>query len=270
MNYYFKKAPELALDTTLIQSLIDLDRQQLKLADNSYYDINQNKIRDLIKERCSQDKNHFFEVYGNNLERVASIVTWYLPNTIENTIVNQFKDFFNLLDELPEIRVQSIYGSQLPVHVDIHRTVSIIHPLQNHSNTWTKFYEHNSEIKSWQQHYNAIKDKSWPDCNNLWDCQFFPERIKKEVFNNPYTSRFFENRAPGIACTVVDPTQTTEVGQIEVIDFPWILNVNKCHSVYCPDPLDTKNPRLSLFFKWRNTTFIQIVDAYKTYVQSKI
>jgi hypothetical protein len=62
----------------------------------------------------------------------------------------------------------------------------------------------------------------------------------------------------------------TEVGQIEISNFPWVLNTNKCHSVYCPEPLDPTNPRLSLFFKWRKTTFVQVINAYQQYAKIKI
>lgn len=270
MNCYFEQAPDLALSQDLIQKLVGLDQQKLQLADNSNYNLDQNRMSNLIEEYYSQDKNHFFDVYGNNLVDMASVITWYLPTDLENAIVDQYKDFFNLLGELPEMRIQSIYGNQFPVHVDIHRTVSVIHPLQNHSNTWTKFYEHDNEIHFWKQHYAAIKDPSWPECDNLWDCQFLPDAIKQEVFDDPYTSRFFDNRAPGIACTMVDPTQVKEVGQIEIFNFPCILNIVKCHSVSCPDVPSIQNPRLSLFFKWRKITFIQAVNVYQQYVQSKI
>ena len=73
-----------------------------------------------------------------------------------------------------------------------------------------------------------------------------------------------------LTCSIVDPARVTEVGQIEISKFPWILNTNKCHSVYCPEPLKSTNPRLSLFFKWRKTTFVQVFDAYQQYAKIKI
>ena len=269
MNYYFEPAPGLALNQTLVQQLIKLDRDILAIADNSVYDMTEEKLNEVVESRHSKKEN-FFKFYGNNFDNLASATTWYLPAQLENFILDQYKSFFELLDEPPEIRIQCIHGKQIPIHVDFHRTVSIVHPLQNHSNTWTKFYNHDLDIEHWQLHYSALKDNGWPDCPSPWDFQYLPDNIKKELLNDPYTAGLLIDGIRKLTCSIVDPARATEVGQIEISKFPWILNTNKCHSVYCPESLKPTNPRLSLFFKWRKTTFVQVVDAYQQYAKIKI
>lgn len=266
MNYYFEPAQGLALNQDLVQQLIKLDRGILTIADDSVYDMSEEKLNEIVEVRHSKKEN-FLKFYGNNFDDIASVTTWYLPKQLENFILDQYKGFFELLAEPPEIRIQCIHGKQVPVHVDLHRTVSIIHPLQNHSNTWTKFYNHDLDGKRWQLHYSALKDNSWPDCASPWDFQYLSDNIKKELLKDPYTLGVLVDGIRNLTCNVVDPSRVTVVGQIEISNFPWILNTNKCHSVYCPELPTLTNPRLSLFFKWRKTTFVQVTDAYQQYIR---
>ena len=46
--------------------------------------------------------------------------------------------------------------------------------------------------------------------------------------------------------------------------------IDKCHSVYCADAPTDENPRLSVFFKWRETKFTQVLDVYNQFVKFKI
>ena len=189
---------------------------------------------------------------------------------MEKLLLSEYEYFFNLINEAPEIRLQAMTGVQLPVHVDRHRTVSIILPLKNHSNTWTKFYDHDIDILNWNNHYSNIKNQSWPDCKTPWEFEFLPEVIKTELLNIPGTYTLLTDRIRQSNATVVNPDQVTEVCQVKIDKFPYILNVNKCHSVYCPDAPTDENPRLAVFFKWRETKFTQVVDAYNQFVKFKI
>jgi hypothetical protein len=56
------------------------------------------------------------------------------------------------------------------------------------TNTWKDFLlkETHTPGSTWQYHYQAIKDPSWPECATLEDCANLPERIQQElrtVFN---------------------------------------------------------------------------------------
>lgn len=49
-------------------------------------------------------------------------------------------------------------------------------------------FGHNRDlINVWRQHYNNIKDPSWPACPNLKHFERLPKYIQQEILNNPYT-----------------------------------------------------------------------------------
>ena len=270
MNYYFEPAPYLSLNLNLKTELSNLDRSKLTIGDAAYYDMDPEKFNKIVEKNYPSEKQCFFDFYGDNFNNLATNTTWHLTEQLEKLLLNEYEYFFNLIDEVPEIRLQAMTGVQLPVHIDHHRTVSIILPLKNHSNTWTKFYDHDIDILYWNKHYSDIKDQSWPECKTLWDFNFLPEFIKQELLKNAYTHTLLTDRIRQWKLTIVNPDQVTEVCKVEIDKFPYILNVNKCHSVYCPDAPTDENPRLAVFFKWRKASFTQIVDAYTQYVQSKI
>ena len=271
MNYYFEPAPDLLLNLNLKTELLDLDRSKLTVGDKSTYDLDQVKMDGIVKKNYPNDKQCFFDFYGDNFANMASITTWHLPNQLEQSLLDEYEYFFNLINEAPEIRLQTIAGVHFPVHVDRHRSVSIVYPLKNHSNTWTKFYDHDIDILNWNNHYSNIKDQSWPDCKTLWEFKFLPEAIKTELLNIPGTYTLLTEGIRRLTPNpIVNPTQVTEVCQVKIDKFPCILNVDKCHSIYCPDAPTDENPRLSVFFKWRETKFTQVLDAYNQFVKFKI
>jgi len=263
MNYFFELAPGLTLTSELTFQLLNLDRDQLIQADDQEYDMNPNKLE---KVSVDLNKKNFEDFYGAEMNKSASCITWYLPDQLEEEILNNYKKFFQLVDDLPEIRLQSIFGMHIPLHIDKHRTVSIIHPLKNHNNTYTEFYTSQVETDQWQDHYRALKGDSWPDCSNIWEIQNLPEYIKNELLENSFTSKLLNgsrnNKNFLHHSTIGDPSLLKKIFEVEIESSPCILNVNKWHSVYCPDKFTEQNPRLSLFFKWRNTTFTHVVDAY--------
>ena len=271
MNYYFEPAPYLLLNLNLKTELSNLDRSKLTVGDKSTYDLDQVKMDGIVKKNYPDDKQCFFDFYGDNFANMASITTWHLPNQLEQSLLDEYAYFFNLINEAPEIRLQAIAGVQFPVHADRHRTVSIVHPLKNHLNTWTKLYDHDIEILRWNNHYSNVKDQSWPECKTLWDFKFLPEFVKQELLENAYTHTLLTEGIRRLTpSNIVNPTQATEVCQVKIDKFPCILNVNKCHSIYCPDAPTPENPRLSVFFKWRETKFTQVLDAYNQFVKFKI
>ena len=270
MNYYFEPASYLLLNLNLKTELLDLDRSKLTVGDESRYDLDQVKLNYIVKKYYPDDKQCFFDFYGDNFVNMASITTWHLPEQLEKSLLDEYEYFFNLINEAPEIRLQAIAGTHLPVHIDNARSVSIVHPLKNHSNTWTKFYDHDIDILNWNNHYSNIKDQSWPDCKNLWEFKFLPDAIKTELLNIPETYTLLTDRIRQTNSTVINPNLVTEVCEVKIDKFPYILNVNKCHSVYCPDAPTDENPRLAVFFKWRETKFTQVLDAYNQFVKFKI
>jgi hypothetical protein len=94
--------------------------------------------------------------------------------------------------------------------------------------------------------------------------------VTQELLENPYTHTLLTEGIRLKKTTVFNPTQITEVCKVEIDKFPCILNVNKCHSVYCPDAPTNENPRLAVFFKWQETKFTQVLDAYNQFVKFKI
>ena len=270
MNYYFEPAPYLLLNLNLKTELSNLDRSKLTIGDAAYYDMDPERFNEIVEKNYPDEKQCFFDFYGDNFNNLASNTTWHLTEQLEKLLLDEYKYFFNLIDEVPEIRLQAMTGVWLPVHVDRHRTVSIIIPLKNHSNTWTKFYDHDSDVLNWREHYSNIKDPSWPECKAPRDFKLLPEFIKQELLEIPYTYTLLTDSVRQSKLPIVKPNQITEVCEVEIDKFPCILNASKCHSVYCPGAPTDENPRLAVFFKWRETKFTQVLDAYNQFVKFKI
>ena len=268
MNYYFETAPAIELNKKIQQQLIEIDYKDLEPADNFHYDVSADKVHKII-ETWLFDKSDFEKFYGKNLCKLASCVTWNLPTDLEKEIFYNYEDFFKIFDEVPVIRLQSIFGNQLPLHIDRDKTVSIIHPLKNHHNTWTEFYDHEKEIARWKQHYLSLQDKLWPNCDTVWDIQNLPTAIKEEILKNPYTLQLV-NGQTNTNRLIENPASLKKVCQVQIDQLPCILNVSKWHGVCCPSPLTETDPRWTLFFKWSKASFTEVVDAYHQYVQSKI
>ena len=135
MNYFYENVPELQLPDHIQQQLISLDRNSLR-----------------INDLCLADgKEVFVGLSYDTLERLdfaseqynyelGSIITWYLHADLEQAVLDHYADFFGLFSEPPAIRLQYIFGSGVAVHIDQIRSSSIIHPLLNHANTFTRFY----------------------------------------------------------------------------------------------------------------------------------
>jgi hypothetical protein len=55
-----------------------------------------------------------------------------------------------------------------------------------------KFHALREISKSWQQHYNNIKDPSWPKCKSFRKINQLPTAVKQELMDDPYTQSFLD------------------------------------------------------------------------------
>lgn len=53
-----------------------------------------------------------------------------------------------------------------------------------------KFSDDVKLLRNWQNHYNNIKDVSWPKCLSFRKISTLPHDIQVELLSNPYTSKF--------------------------------------------------------------------------------
>lgn len=54
-----------------------------------------------------------------------------------------------------------------------------------------KFSAYRTLLKTWRNHYNAVKDPSWPECTSFRKINTLPDHIQKEVLDNPHVEYFF-------------------------------------------------------------------------------
>ena len=54
-----------------------------------------------------------------------------------------------------------------------------------------EFTYNRERVTNWQNHYNDIKDISWPKCPSLKRINQLPECIKEELLNNKYTKKYY-------------------------------------------------------------------------------
>jgi hypothetical protein len=266
MNYFYENVPELQLPDHIQQQLIGLDRNLLPVGDEGAYDVDYNRLLEI----------NFAHVDQYTQNKLGTVITWHLPPDLEQSIIDHFVAFFKFFDEAPAIRLQYVFGHRLPVHSDKIRSASIIHPLQNHNNTFTRFYEHQIESEAWQCHYNNIADPSWPPCNSIKSFESLPLHIQQELLIHDGT----ESLLAGIhlhtmlrsrnESSIVNPTCVKLVDQVEINHCPCLLNARHCHDVYLPRNPDSSQGRLSLYWKFSNQEFATVKTAYQKYVQSKI
>lgn len=61
---------------------------------------------------------------------------------------------------------------------------------KNHPVFDLKFLALRELLRSWQKHYQNIKDSTWPDCPSFRNINQLPEVIKNEVLKNPHTAHY--------------------------------------------------------------------------------
>jgi hypothetical protein len=78
----------------------------------------------------------------------GTVITYKLPQLIEDAIALELQAVTHVMKEQPIIRLQVIYGGcQIAMHTDVTRNVSLVYPISNHSSARTTFYKE-SPIKS--------------------------------------------------------------------------------------------------------------------------
>ena len=267
MNWCYEQAPKLNLPQHIVETLLNIDVSKLEIGDHGQYDINPERMAQVI--RAEHHPEHFASYY-HNFQDICFMDTWHLPSAIEKEILNVHRDFYELVGEFPMIKLQSIYGYVLPIHADKARTVAIVHPLKNHNHqTVTHFYDHCSDIDLWQQHYNALKDPSWPVCNGPWQFGSLPEPIKEELLLEPNTEKLLLGTVrPKNHMSIFDPFDCVETCEIAIENFPTIINVCKPHAVTVSNKPNSDAARLSLNCKFQKVNFKQVIETYRQYVHS--
>jgi hypothetical protein len=88
-------------------------------------------------------------------------------------------------------------GSTVILYTDYHSQTLLAHYKRAHwyykrtrPSVDMKFLTYRELLKNWRNHYNQIKDPSWPKCVSMRDIDNLPEHIQKEVLANPYTCNF--------------------------------------------------------------------------------
>ena len=271
MNYFYKNVPELQLPDHIQQQLIDLDRNSLRINDLCLAD--GKEVFAGLSYDSLKRLNFASEQYNYEL---GSIITWYLPADLQQAVLDYYADFFGLLSEVPAIRLQYIFGNGVAVHVDQIRSSSIIHPLLNHANTFTRFYEHKYESATWRQHYSNIADPSWPSCESIRSFEYLPLHIQQEILTHDGSESILSGNvlAGNLANLdeynkLITPNSVELVDQVEIKNYPCLLNARRCHDVYLPHTPDSNNGRLSLYWKFSNQEFSTIHTAYHQFVKFK-
>lgn len=81
--------------------------------------------------------------YGFMFSKTGNLYSFFLPQTIEDDIINQMKKRFSqrVIDDCV-VRLQIAYGKKLiPAHIDIGRTASLVYPVSNHAESRTVFFD---------------------------------------------------------------------------------------------------------------------------------
>lgn len=55
-----------------------------------------------------------------------------------------------------------------------------------------KFADYMQLLRQWKQHYNNVKDSSWPKCISFRHINRLPANVQQELINDPYTERFLK------------------------------------------------------------------------------
>ena len=150
----------------------------------------------------------------------------------------------------------------------------------NHKDTFTTFYNHPLDISTWQDHYTALKDPTWPSCNSPELFHSLSTEIQQELLTNNFTYAILSsenlryhliNKGPDGDCAgnIVDPSKVIEIDKVEIVNNACILNTDKCHTVKFSQSSNNKT-RLSLYWKFARASFRDVSSAYHQYVQSKI
>jgi hypothetical protein len=83
-------------------------------------------------------------------------------------------------------------------------------------------------LRAWQQHYQFIKDPSWPDCTSWRKVNNLPDYIKNEVLKNEYYS-FFIDQESKLKSTRVK--NTFDISGINRVNYDNIAVTEETHCI---------------------------------------
>lgn len=133
----FKIAADLSIPYRIKKEILNLDLSDLVLTTTLNRWV---VIKELVKSR---DFNllDYCKQYGFFFEKIGVINNYCLPPSIATAVAKHYKKYFGTINEEPIIRLQVMYGgTQIPMHIDLTRSVSLIIPVANHSSAVTNFY----------------------------------------------------------------------------------------------------------------------------------
>jgi hypothetical protein len=139
MNYIL--APNLVLPPELTDEIKSLNWSKLPLAFRA-------DQQAFLKQFIQTKKYHnwtsirgFQRWYGFFAQKIGTLDSYHLPDTLLSKVQNHYNQFFNQLNEPPIIRLQIIYGGTLiPLHIDLTRSTSLIIPIEHEIQANTNFY----------------------------------------------------------------------------------------------------------------------------------
>ena len=270
-SFYYQKLPNISLSNDIVDAVKKLPWQRMAKKDIyenlNWHDLEHNTSMGVPENLRSQ----YQSFYGPENKLIGTMFNFKLPVEIEQEIRSQWT-FLTEFDDQPIIRLQIVCGGSLiPVHVDVTKTTSLIFPLANHQNCFTQFYEFSEDIKLWQEHYNNIKDPSWPLCETPADIVNLPEHCQFELAASEGHMKYFsisglkrasDDRFKQGFDPTPPPNAFSYVDQVEIYPSPVLLNINKLHGVrYTENSLTEDNPRVSLFAKWPNALYQHIASC---------
>ena len=270
-SFYYQKLPNISLSNDIVDAAKKLPWQHMAKKD-IYENLNWHDLENNTSMGVPENlRSQYQSFYGPENKLIGTIFTLQLPVEIEQEIRSQWA-FLTEFDDQPIIRLQIVCGgSQIPVHVDLTKTTSLIFPVANHQNCFTQFYEFLEDIKLWQEHYSKIKDISWPLCETPADIVNLPEYCQAELAASEGHMEFFsiagltrasDDRFKHGVNGTPSPSEFSYVDQVEIYPSPVLLNINKLHGVrYTENSLTEDNPRVSLFAKWPKTLYQHIASC---------
>ena len=95
-----------------------------------------------------------------------------------------------------ETRMLGYNGKNIVIYTNLTNQIEIAKYKRAH---WfvdkNEFGTNREIIKVWRNHYNNVKDVSWPKCPGLKHFNRLPQYIQEELLNNPYTKTSYPTQS---------------------------------------------------------------------------